>query len=161
MEWMTVIDIMFFFSSRGQHTIYWRDWISDVCSSDLHAERADSCQLDPVASPHVVGQGRDALLHPCPDGLQRVRPPPLDELVLPVGAADRERRGVRADEHGLDPGRPQLDPQGRAPPGDRLADVRRHLSRPSRPGVAGPVPRVPVSAAPPVADLPGPTPTTG
>src|SRR3712207_9304395 len=24
-----------FFSSRGRHTIYWRDWSSDVCSSDL------------------------------------------------------------------------------------------------------------------------------
>src|SRR5476651_2206366 len=25
----------FFFSSRRRHTIYWRDWSSDVCSSDL------------------------------------------------------------------------------------------------------------------------------
>src|SRR3712207_8779057 len=24
----------FFFSSRRRHTIYWRDWSSDVCSSD-------------------------------------------------------------------------------------------------------------------------------
>ena len=39
-----------------------------------HPEGADSGQLDPVASPHVVGQGREALLHPCPDGVQRVRP---------------------------------------------------------------------------------------
>src|SRR3712207_9387796 len=29
---------MFFFSSRRRHTRYWRDWSSDVCSSDL-AER--------------------------------------------------------------------------------------------------------------------------
>src|SRR5476651_2810325 len=34
----------FFFSSRRRHTRYWRDWSSDVCSSDLrsggeHAER--------------------------------------------------------------------------------------------------------------------------
>src|SRR5947209_12586771 len=28
----------FFFSSRRRHTRYWRDWSSDVCSSDL-AER--------------------------------------------------------------------------------------------------------------------------
>src|SRR3712207_7523647 len=27
----------FFFTSRRRHTIYWRDWISDVCSSDLAA----------------------------------------------------------------------------------------------------------------------------
>src|SRR5258707_4358793 len=25
-----------FFSSRGRHTSYWRDWSSDVCSSDLY-----------------------------------------------------------------------------------------------------------------------------
>src|SRR3712207_8136399 len=27
--------ICFFFSSRRRHTRYWRDWSSDVCSSDL------------------------------------------------------------------------------------------------------------------------------
>jgi len=27
--------LFFFFSSRRRHTIYWRDWSSDVCSSDL------------------------------------------------------------------------------------------------------------------------------
>src|SRR5258707_6028976 len=30
--WMLMI---FFFSSRRRHTRYWRDWSSDVCSSDL------------------------------------------------------------------------------------------------------------------------------
>src|SRR5215203_7339071 len=31
-----VYDIFFFFfSSRRRHTRYWRDWSSDVCSSDL------------------------------------------------------------------------------------------------------------------------------
>src|SRR3712207_587223 len=29
------MDIFFFFSSRRRHTRYWRDWSSDVCSSDL------------------------------------------------------------------------------------------------------------------------------
>src|SRR3712207_6782104 len=29
---------MFFFSSRRRHTRYWRDWSSDVCSSDLFAD---------------------------------------------------------------------------------------------------------------------------
>src|SRR3712207_7999681 len=28
--------VFFFFSSRRRHTRYWRDWSSDVCSSDLH-----------------------------------------------------------------------------------------------------------------------------
>src|SRR5438445_2706346 len=29
------IILFFFFSSRRRHTRYWRDWSSDVCSSDL------------------------------------------------------------------------------------------------------------------------------
>src|SRR3712207_7393330 len=29
------IFFFFFFSSRRRHTRYWRDWSSDVCSSDL------------------------------------------------------------------------------------------------------------------------------
>src|SRR3712207_7954515 len=29
--------LFFFFSSRRRHTRYWRDWSSDVCSSDLTA----------------------------------------------------------------------------------------------------------------------------
>src|SRR3712207_506738 len=28
--------VFFFFSSRRRHTRYWRDWSSDVCSSDLY-----------------------------------------------------------------------------------------------------------------------------
>src|SRR3712207_7227139 len=30
-----VVLFFFFFSSRRRHTRYWRDWSSDVCSSDL------------------------------------------------------------------------------------------------------------------------------
>src|SRR3712207_8457306 len=30
-----VLLLFFFFSSRRRHTRYWRDWSSDVCSSDL------------------------------------------------------------------------------------------------------------------------------
>src|SRR3712207_2423834 len=29
------VGVFFFFSSRRPHTRYWRDWSSDVCSSDL------------------------------------------------------------------------------------------------------------------------------
>src|SRR5947209_11167559 len=31
----SVCSVFFFFSSRRRHTRYWRDWSSDVCSSDL------------------------------------------------------------------------------------------------------------------------------
>src|SRR3712207_2496549 len=30
-----MVVMLFFFSSRRRHTRYWRDWSSDVCSSDL------------------------------------------------------------------------------------------------------------------------------
>src|SRR5438445_13065566 len=33
----------FFFSSRRRHTRYWRDWSSDVCSSDLPSRFAFDC----------------------------------------------------------------------------------------------------------------------
>src|SRR5947209_13881126 len=32
----------FFFSSRRRHTRYWRDWSSDVCSSDLEQPGAQA-----------------------------------------------------------------------------------------------------------------------
>src|SRR3712207_3885382 len=34
-----LVCLFFFFSSRRRHTRYWRDWSSDVCSSDLAAPR--------------------------------------------------------------------------------------------------------------------------
>ena len=33
--WLLFGVVLFFFSSRRRHTRYWRDWSSDVCSSDL------------------------------------------------------------------------------------------------------------------------------
>src|SRR5215217_9267272 len=41
----------FFFSSRRRHTRYWRDWSSDVCSSDL--ELAATIEHDPSRIVHV------------------------------------------------------------------------------------------------------------
>src|SRR3712207_765625 len=32
---IVLLIVFFFFSSRRRHTRYWRDWSSDVCSSDL------------------------------------------------------------------------------------------------------------------------------
>src|SRR3712207_9427601 len=32
--------VLIFFSSRRRHTRYWRDWSSDVCSSDLSGVHA-------------------------------------------------------------------------------------------------------------------------
>src|SRR6476620_3352798 len=49
----------FFFSSRRRHTRYWRDWSSDVCSSDLvEPEQQDPL---PLAEAEVAGGERDLL----------------------------------------------------------------------------------------------------
>src|SRR3712207_8415996 len=38
MEFSRVFFLAWFFSSRRRHTRYWRDWSSDVCSSDLSGQ---------------------------------------------------------------------------------------------------------------------------
>src|SRR3712207_7961236 len=47
----------FFFSSRRRHTRYWRDWSSDVCSSDLHPvpARDRQVEVDPDVEHHPGG----------------------------------------------------------------------------------------------------------
>src|SRR5581483_3484350 len=48
----------FFFSSRRRHTRYWRDWSSDVCSSDLdvRAERFERRQHTRLGQPVAGGE---------------------------------------------------------------------------------------------------------
>src|SRR3712207_8057654 len=51
---MILIRGVFFFSSRRRHTRYWRDWSSDVCSSDLYAAAGGTSEplgVGVVASP--------------------------------------------------------------------------------------------------------------
>src|SRR3712207_502674 len=43
----------FFFSSRRRHTRYWRDWSSDVCSSDLQTARA-AVDSGAIGVPHAA-----------------------------------------------------------------------------------------------------------
>src|SRR5207245_7977001 len=52
----SILEVIFFFSSRRRHTRCYRDWSSDVCSSDLQqrvdrnldvAELVVPCQYDP------------------------------------------------------------------------------------------------------------------
>src|SRR3712207_8293594 len=40
---------LFFFSSRRRHTRYWRDWSSDVCSSDLLDANHEHQAVGPMA----------------------------------------------------------------------------------------------------------------
>src|SRR5438445_4724898 len=48
---------MFFFSSRRRHTRYWRDWSSDVCSSDLSGTLKESERIATVAKRPGVALG--------------------------------------------------------------------------------------------------------
>src|SRR5438445_2997876 len=74
----------FFFSSRRRHTRYWRDWSSDVCSSDLSfAPYAKLEQLEPGiarvlahnpsaftyygAQTYLIGEREVAVIDPGPD----------------------------------------------------------------------------------------------
>src|SRR3712207_8929239 len=56
----------FFFSSRRRHTRYWRDWSSDVCSSDLEVARriarlADGNWLKALAALEAGSENRQFL----------------------------------------------------------------------------------------------------
>src|SRR5215217_2014576 len=56
----------FFFSSRRRHTRYWRDWSSDVCSSDLAEPLVPAhARAHAALSPH--GHGRMRGYAPEPD----------------------------------------------------------------------------------------------
>src|SRR5947209_10231737 len=62
--------LKFFFSSRRRHTRYWRDWSSDVCSSDL--DRDCGAQSAPPLPPERPGDhkyGRGNIGRRCPVGL--------------------------------------------------------------------------------------------
>src|SRR3712207_8035249 len=72
----------FFFSSRRRHTRYWRDWSSDVCSSDLDVP-VDG-DLERAAPAEVTGVG----VH--------LRRPPLGQevRVREVRAQQQEQVGL-------------------------------------------------------------------
>src|SRR5947209_14610050 len=63
---MCGIDILFsvfFFSSRRRHTRYWRDWSSDVCSSDLSTSDQTSEQLPTYNAYSVDGDVTGQLVY--------------------------------------------------------------------------------------------------
>src|SRR6185295_15119378 len=49
------ISFFFFFSSRRRHTRYWRDWSSDVCSSDLPGTGKEHPAKEDLVTVHYTG----------------------------------------------------------------------------------------------------------
>src|SRR3712207_6867381 len=49
--------LFFFFSSRRRHTRYWRDWSSDVCSSDLAEQGEIAVDIHTARPGIVIGKG--------------------------------------------------------------------------------------------------------
>src|SRR5258707_2283634 len=75
LEICKAVGILFFFSSRRRHTRYWRDWSSDVCSSDLslngNGEMTGTTWVEEsgflegpvmITNTHSVGVVRDAVI---------------------------------------------------------------------------------------------------
>src|SRR5947209_16502803 len=65
----SIFFFFFFFSSRRRHTRYWRDWSSDVCSSDLTGTPARRG----LESKATARGGRSSQLPSNPAGRPRVR----------------------------------------------------------------------------------------
>src|SRR3712207_9082151 len=93
--------VFFFFSSRRRHTRYWRDWSSDVCSSDLDRAQAAGGRDARRGDDHRVGQDRHA--HAERDdgaaGLRRRGPP--NRYRARVGRASGGGKGVISGGAGI------------------------------------------------------------
>src|SRR3712207_9183257 len=86
--------ILFFFSSRRRHTRYWRDWSSDVCSSDLaRVAAAISDAGVNIAAATCVGPGERAELHILVPHAEAAR----HSLAISHVAVTREREVVVVD----------------------------------------------------------------
>src|SRR3712207_7545488 len=84
----------FFFSSRRRHTRYWRDWSSDVCSSDLLFDQL-IWNFDPLAPTTVPGQSQrvgTAQKQPERKAVVRDLVPVSPEVAKAVQSRSEERR---------------------------------------------------------------------
>src|SRR5215217_8160227 len=95
----------FFFSSRRRHTRYWRDWSSDVCSSDLRFKpdeaapaplagkstltRLEHAPADATARYHKIGHNTAAIEAVFVDlFLDACRAKPPRDTILDLDATD-------------------------------------------------------------------------
>src|SRR3712207_5962744 len=89
----------FFFSSRRRHTRYWRDWSSDVCSSDLLGSAAEGAiefgvvETGRGAGATALGDGSPFYLSWAPEG---------DELIAHVGRTELVRLSLDGSTRDVD-----------------------------------------------------------
>src|SRR5947209_3300769 len=86
----------FFFSSRRRHTRYWRDWSSDVCSSDLTGRRGRGW-----AFPLVAGAWDDPVVDS--PSVQLWVPPAGEGLPVVEGVFSQVLKGARGTFVGAAP----------------------------------------------------------
>src|SRR3712207_7110471 len=84
---LTPLSVFFFFSSRRRHTRYWRDWSSDVCSSDLPGDVAVGLTVGAAVA--VGGRHWWPVRPTAPARVRTARPVPA----LPGGRSEERRVG--------------------------------------------------------------------
>src|SRR3712207_4844621 len=115
---------VFFFSSRRRHTRYWRDWSSDVCSSDLALDLAvrmmDLTTLEGQDTPGKVAALTSKAIRP--DPTDAAIPSVAAVCVYPnlVPAAGGRGRGSRGKGPPVSAG----FPSGQTPTHVKVAEVR-------------------------------------
>src|SRR3712207_6956379 len=83
-----------FFSSRRRHTRYWRDWSSDVCSSDLDRMLDEDWDLVVVLTDAPLKDGRNPVLTQLSPvhGVGLVAVPALGAVRVPQKVRSEARR---------------------------------------------------------------------
>src|SRR3712207_8338143 len=80
---------LFFFSSRRRHTRYWRDWSSDVCSSDLRCRilvpRLQAFEVQDGQSSQRADDAGRLRVHGCIEGAGEAR-----QVQVQVAQGDRK-----------------------------------------------------------------------
>src|SRR3712207_8638609 len=85
--------LLFFFSSRRRHTRYWRDWSSDVCSSDLKPSKMKKISSTKAKKTETSEQGDAHFKVVLPKPVSRNRRE-LDGATEPEGRRRSEERRV-------------------------------------------------------------------